>query len=226
MPLAKPSGGLEELVDATSGKEIVATPILVDKYADLKKKYEKFLVTEIYDWQEWSRKGVKEVLLPSDINLFLQQTREYENHTRYNINTGFFSSQLIQNSYNAGNNEFELDVTALKLIHNICFGVSGTEERMVRVVIKGEAGDVCVWNVRNFTFTIEKAGDWCGFEAQHSTFTIGKAGDNCGREAQFSTFKTNNKDQYEKFKESVPQNKENTLYLLSQNGSILKGGKW
>ena len=207
MSLTTPSGGIEELVDATSGKEIVVTSLLIDQFAELAKKYKKYLIIQ-NDLEQWVKDHVKEVLLPSDINLFLQQTREYENHESYEWNTGFFISQLIQNSHHAENTNFELDVNALKPIDNLASYVSGTEERMVKVIITGQAGH------------------WCGCSAQYSTFTIERAGDGCGFRAQHSTFNTHNPLQYERFKKPVLQYNGNTLYLLSSDGSILKGGPW
>ena len=260
MSLAKPSTGLEELVDATSGREIVEAPVVVNRFQSLTKKYELLLSME---WRnELLREYVTEVLSPCDINIFLQQTRDYEDHTNYRRNTGLFISQLISNSHYAGNNEFELDMNSLKPINGLVSNVSGTEKRMVRVVITGEVGYQCGqstqhsaltireagdWcgrlakqctfttkevgnncgiNAQHSTFTIEKARDMCGSWAKHSTFTIREAGDWCGWEAQHSTFNTHNPDQYKQFKKSVPQNKGNVLYLLSNTGSIIKGGEW
>ena len=224
MPLAQPSGGLEELVDETSGKEIVATPVIVDRFADLKKKYEQFLGLD-YSRTIWTEKNVPEIVLPCDINIFLQQTREYEDHANY-LSTGFFVSQLIQNSYDAGNNNFELDVNALKPIDNLVSSVSGTKERVVRVVIKGETGIFCGFGAQHSIFTIKKAGDWYACKVNYSTFIIEKAGESCGFEAQNSIFKNHNPLRYQRFKISVPQNSGNSLYLLSDTGSIIQGGKF
>ena len=260
MSLATPSAGLEELVNETSGREIVATSLLVDKYADLKKKYDYFF-DDNNDMEKWSKEYVQEILLPCDINTFLQTTRYCEEHTDYSF-TGFFISQLIKNSYNAGNNDFKIDVNDLRLVDFLAYEISGTEEQKVRVAIKGRAWDWCGQYAQNCTFIIEKAGDecgqsaqystftigeaenWCGkyaknstfiiekaghecgSKAQHSTFTIEKAGNWCGQDAQYSTFKTNNQQQYERFKKSVNQNKGNKVYLLSDTGSIIKGGSW
>ena len=188
MALAQPSGGLEELVDVNSGRELVATPVLVDKYADLKKKYELFLGLGGFVEGKWEKNRVQTVLLPSHINVFLQQTREYENHKNYGWNTGHFISQLIQNSYNTGNNDFELDVNLLKPIDYLASNISGTKERMVRIIVKGDVGNLCGYNVQYSTFTIKKAGEGCGLGTQHSTFTIGEAGNNCGGGVQYSTF--------------------------------------
>ena len=263
MALCK-SVGLEELVDADSGREVVVAPAVVNRFADLTKKYEPFLVIplETYNWENWLRNHVQEILLPHDINLFLQQTRDYENNADYNHNTGQFISQLLQNSYHAGNSDFELDMNLLKPINYFASRLSGTKERRASIVIKGETGDACGSNAQYSTFTIEKAGEacgwstkhstfvigkagkWCGYLAQHSTFTIEeagnlcgyevenstftieKAGQECGLQAQHSIFKTHNPLQYKRFKESVPKNRDNALYLLATNGSILKGGPW
>ena len=225
MALRKPME-LEELVDASSGKEIVVTPLLVDRFEDLKKKYEEFLAVG-YNQNKWVIEYAQEVVLPCDINLFLQQTREYEDHVNYRDNTGLFITQLIQDSYKAGNNDFELDVNSLKSIDYLASEVvSGTKKRTVRVVIKGEVGDRCGRNAQYSTLTIGKAGNWCGVWAQHCTFTFKEAGKECGFGAVHSTFKTHSQKQYERFKKSVDQCNKNRLYLLAADGSILKGGKW
>ena len=226
MGLVGPSGDISELVDETSGKEIVIAPVVVDQFQDLRKKYEQFLILTGTEWKEWLRNNVKEVVLPCDINLFLKSTSEFENHASYGSDTGHFISQLIQNSYKAGNNEFELDVNSLKTMDSLASNISGTEERMVRVVVTGETGTFCGWKATYSTFTVEKAGNCYGYGSKHSTFTIEKAGKVCGFGAYYSTFKTHNPNQYERFKEYTSQNSGNKLYLLSPDGSILKGGPW
>ena len=243
MGLVRPSGGIEELVDETSGREVVAAPPLLDRFAELMGKYEQFLGFEYRD-RVLMINHVHEVLLPCDINLFLQQTRYYEDHKDYPDHTGLFISQLIQNSYTAGNNDFELDMSSLKPIDCLTFGEYGIEERVLKAVINGEVGNLGGGNSQHSTFTIEKAGNYCGRFAQYSTFTVEKAGDGCGEyahhsiltiketgdfcgsAAQHSIFKTHNSNQYERFKESVPRKRGNRLYLIAADGSIIKGGKW
>ena len=203
MPLVH-SSDISDLVDETSGKEVVVTPAVVDRFADLTKKYEEFLM----DKDTWLKDHVREIILPCDINIFVQQTRKCEDHKNYEQNTGLFISQLIKNSYEAGNNEFELDVGSLKPINGLASNVSGREKQKVRIVIKGKTGDGCGRDVRYSIFTIEEAGYLCGYGARNSTFN------------------THNPEQYERFKKSVHPSKDNKLYLLSPNGSILKGGPW
>ena len=242
-PLTTPSTGIEELVDANSGTDIVATPVVMNRFENLKKRYEQYLMVK--DGVElWVKNYVKEIVLPCDINLFLQQTREYEDHPNYQRYTGLFISQLMRKSYTAGNSEFKLDVNLLKPIDSLVSHVSGTKERMVMVIIKGKVRDFCGWNTQHSTFiveeagadygfeaqhsvlTIEKAEDMCGFHTEHSTLTIENAADRCGWASRHSTFNTHNPEQYEKFKEFVDPNKGNTLYLLATSGSILQGGPW
>ena len=225
MPLTKSSEGLEELVDESSGKEIVIAPVIVDRLDSLMKKYEQFLGLG-YGGRGLVQKHMQDVVLPCDINIFLQSTLHYETHENYEQNTGLFISQLIKNSYEAGNNGFELDMNSLKPINFLVSEVYGTKERMVIVVVKGEAGNYCGCSSQYSTFTIEKAGYGCGHSAQHSTFTVEEAGYLCWYGARNSTFNTHNPEQYERFKKSVHPSKDNKLYLLSPNGSILEGGAW
>ena len=98
MGLAKLSCDISDLVDADSGKEIVRTPQLVDRFDSLMKKYEHFLGLE-YRKRELEKNRLQTVLLPSHINLFLQSTLSYEDHQNYQMYTGFFISKFIQNSY-------------------------------------------------------------------------------------------------------------------------------
>ena len=180
------SDDLDSLVDETSGREIVAAPTLVNRFAELTKKYEPFL--NFGDRREWLKNNVQKVLSPCDINIFLQQTREYENHKNYRQNTGLFVTRLIQNSCKAGNNDFELDLKSLKPIDYLAFEISGTKERRVSITVKGRAGDLCGSRAKYSTFIIEEAERQLGFEVEHSTFTIGRAGDGCGSGAMYSTF--------------------------------------
>ena len=223
MPLATPSRGIEELVDETSGREVVEAPPVVDRFVELREKYEQFLVG---DAVEWILENIHDVLLPSDINLFLQQTREYEDNSGYHLHTGDFISKLIHNSYDAGHSDFELDVRSLKPIDSLSFGVSWTKERMVKVIITGQVGRWFGYGAQYSTFTLGETGDRCGALAYNSTFTIGKAGVLCGHDARHSIFKTHSKSQYERFKSSIEQKIGNTIYLLSSDGSILNGGPW
>ena len=219
MPIATPSGGLEELVDETSGKEIVATPAIVDRFADLKKKYEQYLIIQ-EDLGQWVRNYLKEIVLPCDINLFLQTTQDYEHYPNYQKYTGIFISQLIQNSYDAGNSDFELDMNLLKPINYLASRLSGTEERMVRVVIKGEIGSWCGIRTRYSIFTIEKASDYCGYEAQHSIFTIEKAGKSCGKDTIYSIFKSTDKELIKDILKNIARFKNNKVYHIQPDGTL------
>ena len=241
MPLAQPSGGLEELVDETSGKEIVATPVVINRFEELTKKYEQYLNEA--DANQTTLQ-IPSVLTPTECNTFLQSTNNYENHARYQGRTGLFVSKLIQCSYDAGYNDFKLDMNTLKSVDYLAYEISGTKKRMLKVVIKGEVEYNCGYGAKHSTLTIEKAGDGCGHGAQYSTFIIEEVGDACGYGVQYSTFtigkaegwcgigaehsifKTYNREQYRQFKKFVDRRSANSVYLLSPNGSILKGGKW
>ena len=282
MPLAKPSRGIEELVDVNSGREIIATPVVVDRFEDLMKKYDAFLSIPI-TFQETIREymsTVNDVLTPSEIDSFLHHTTLREEHGRYTELTGYFVSRLIQCSYDTGNRVFYVDTHSLKLFHDMGARVVGNIDRKLELTIHGEIGDMCGENTQNAnivvgttgnflgshaynstfkgrtagdkcgfktknctftieevghgcgfkvqqsTFTIGTAGNLCGLESKHSTFTIEKAGEYCGWASMHSTFNTHSPEQYKRFKESVPQDKDNKLYLLSNTGSIIKGGEW
>ena len=192
MPLAKPSSGIEELVDETSGKEIIVTPPLINRFEELTKKYEDMVLptTDL----ENKMSDFKYILNPTDINLFLQSTTQYEhrvNQGRYEVITGSFVSRLIQCSYNEGYNGFTLDLTNL-IPMGVGRKLKGTQERPLEMNITGKAGDFCGSQVEYGNFIIKEAANWCGMHSKHSRFEIKKSGFQCGVNSQNSIFTIGN----------------------------------
>ncbi|HLD00252.1 MAG TPA: hypothetical protein VJC39_00740 [Candidatus Nanoarchaeia archaeon] len=154
-------------------------------YGELMRKYEEVL--EAKDYSEI--KTIDDILAPSDINAFLQVTIKYEQHQNYDWRTGKFISQLIQKSYDAGNNGFVLNTQKVKGVHNLGYKIQGTKERKIELKIEGDAGYNCGSNSKDSTITIEgNVGNDCGSYSNNSTITIaGNAGYDCGIYSKNST---------------------------------------
>ena len=189
-----------------------AKEIEVVREADLgllTQKYEEFLELELnVDNVVGFTKGITEILSPEMIDVFLQSTIRYENHRIYWENTGDFISKLIQNSYNAGHNEFALNTQTLEIGY-LGTRLEGTKERPIRITItrdvglgcglysknsifniQGNAGEYCGWASENSTYNVQGNTERsCGLYSENSTFNIqGNTDDNCGESSKNSTF--------------------------------------
>ncbi len=146
----------------------------VSEISDLLGEYEEFLNKEM-DFNQIEKIIEKETILltPDKIDDFLQQTILYENHKKYEENTGAFISQLIQTSYNAGNNNFELNTKKLKTISNIGAYLIGKKRNPIIIKIEGNTGYDCGSFSQNSIFNIEgNTRDHCGHETQNCNFNI------------------------------------------------------
>ena len=172
MPLATPME-LEELVDKSSGKEIVDPPQLVGPFEKLTKRYENHL--NLKDQESFGT--MRDVLTPLEINTFLQTTIHYEQHHNYSDATGFFISRLIHNSYNAGHTNFQLDLTSFKPIHRVGYTIKSDLKNPCIIHVAGTVGSNFGAHSENTVFTAAGAGNFCGYNCKNSVFTIGTAGD-------------------------------------------------
>jgi len=153
-------------------------------------------------------KSISDILTPNQINAFLQQTILCENRPNYSNSTGLFISQLIQNSYDSGSNNFTLDSTELREIVDLGFKNQGTPDRPIEITITGNTGGKCGFHSKNAIFNITgntkgscggyaensmfnitgNAEDYIGYESRNSEFTIsGNTGNNCGAWSKYST---------------------------------------
>ena len=80
--------------------------------------------------------------------MFLQATISFEDHKEYKERTGIFINKLIQESYDAGHNGFELNTMALPLIDKIGIYIQGKEKRPIEITIHGNAGTI-IKNISN-----------------------------------------------------------------------------
>ena len=189
MPLATPSGGIEELVDENSGKEIVTVPPVVSRFTDLTKMYEDFLHSEFGEELE----NVVDVLTPFDINEFLQSTVSFEDLDGYASSTGWFVSCLMRNSYAAGHSQFTLDLRAIKPINSLGVSIKATESKKVYVTVLGEAGDNCGSSCKNAVFNVDVVGTYLGNKAHNSLFVVTSANEYLGNCAVDCTFEMGKK---------------------------------
>ncbi len=194
------------------------SPIVVvgeNKFTALMERYKRFLDEERI-WFEPIIKyynaieDISKILTPEEINQFLQMTIEIESHDNYQVRTGIFLSRLIQNSYDAGNNDFHLDTTSLtRHLTYFCMLIEGEEERPININIRGDVGysfgfksqyakftitgNVGLWlsTYSKFCniFTTGNVGPWAGNASHHCTYTLaGNVESNLGENSQQSNY--------------------------------------
>ena len=161
------------------------------EYAPLLQKYESFLKN--YEITPTARllEPVTEVLLPDQINSFLQATINYENYPHYAF-TGQFVAWLIQNSYDAGHNDFHLETnhltTPLSYLGSAIDKSSllritslpplrllkGSKERMLRIEILGNAGILLGNDATHVAYKCSgNVATSCADKATYCSFQIG-----------------------------------------------------
>lgn len=190
--IINPFEGIEARVDVISEVQTEG----VNPFEELLNKYEAFLnvrILEEKDYDFFTRTGgpIAEILLPEQMNQFLQMTSAFETHSNYQENTGVFLSRLVQNSYNAGHNNFCFDLTKLPRIDGLFAYVSGQKERLLYGVINGtfvESGNYIGAHAQYSHLVMQEAGFRMGNNAKHSTFTCTTGGDEIGSRAKYCTF--------------------------------------
>ena len=164
--------------------------------------------------------NVKEILTPSEINAFLQTTTVYEDNKRYSRRTGEFISQLIQNSYDAGHNNFVLNTT--KSMSYVGLELEGCPERMIYIYINGDIGTCCGDKASYSSFIINGNLEiGCGLFANNSTFTINGTFDQSlfGYKATTCSFKTPNKEILDKLLKIISEKEGNKFYFINPDGT-------
>ena len=185
-----------------------------NKLKSLLSMYEQYLTIEGIPQMEfvWRNLENKVVLTPSEINAFLQMTMEVEDYERSSASdgVGHFITALIQNSYNAGHNNFVLYTSNLReKTDKLGWFTKGKSKRLINIKIFGDLGNHCFENgeylsveiygnvgsscgscVKYSTLRIEgNADEWCGTNAEYSSVIInGNAKDKCGHNANSSSF--------------------------------------
>ena len=143
-----------------------------------------------YDEVERIIKTVDQVLTPEEINSFLQQTIPYEQHYYYKERTGDMVSKLIQNSYDAGHNNFKLNTKALKEVDAIALGLIGQKENPINILVQGNLGNICGNNISDTIMKVEgSVGVYFGQDAEDSILEVhGNADENLGYSSKNTSF--------------------------------------
>ena len=206
--MKRSSGGIDSVVRGYEAQEVrdVSPMVIVavDPISCVLAQYETFLgrftdieAYYIFEFTKYERvdkrldlTDLTDILTPEQINIFLQSTIAYENRKGYNKFTGIFITKLLQNSYDAGHNEFELRVSSATDMHYVGVTLLGTEDRLFSVSINGNGGMFFGREARYCQFTVNgNVGWYCGYRANNSYFTInGDSKSNAGAQATNSTF--------------------------------------
>ena len=161
-----------------------------DRFKALTAAYERLLEVETIPEADEEMEKMTLVLTPNDINAFLQTIFRYEQNIKYSWRTGELISKLIQNSYNAGYNDFNLSTVNLKKIHDVGIELKGRKEQPIRITVIGNTGDHCGIRSKNLIYHIQgNTGDNYGHRSEDSIFTVqGNTSNTCGWGAKNSTF--------------------------------------
>lgn len=124
-----------------------------------------------------------DILSPAQIDLLVQELIKYE-QIALEASTGVLISKLIQDSYDAGYNDFVLTSNDTPLNYLGC-GLKGGQERKLQLKVKGPVGKSCGFESQYTTFIIEgDTGNNCGNNSKWNTFILGNVGDWCGAYSQ------------------------------------------
>lgn len=150
---------------------------------------EKYLDLSVH---EAAQTKINHVLPPEDINLFLAQSLAFENKILYHFYIGYFISDLIQASYEAGHNDFVFNTKPLINIKNLGSDLKGTEDNPIRLTVYGDTGDNLGCLSRYCNFVVNGNVSDCGSNSQYSHFEInGNVNESCGYTARNSEFVIN-----------------------------------
>ncbi len=152
---------------------------------------------------------INQILTPNEIEAFLFFSRKYEKRQTYAPAIGSLLNILIQNSYNAGHNNFQLNPYYLKKYVRDIGWFSGSKEEPLLITLRGRFGDHTAEGLKYVNLALHKNtgnlfgahsedskitlhGD-CGHHSAHhlkaSHFTVyGKCGEFSGNNAQRCTF--------------------------------------
>jgi hypothetical protein len=243
-------GGIDDLVTSYAAQPIdeVGVVQLDDSvFETLLEQYQVFVddnnVKYSTDELIGKLKPITEILTPDEINRFLQCSVTYEQYRYYAVTISFFITKLIQNSHDAGHNEFVLDLSTLtEKLFFLGYKLQGTEERPLQIelsgdtggtfgskshylttIVHGEANKNCAPNSRNFVGTFHgNVGRGSFFRAESITVTLyGEIGDQCGIESVNGTYRTPNKETAAKLLYMIPEGNEvvydSRIYNVSRN---------
>src|SRR3989338_7464955 len=94
----------------------------------------------------------------SDLQTFLENTIQYENHPHYPWATGIILTKLIQNSHDSGFNSYKLNLTSIKPIDYLFAHLHEREGQSLQVMVYGTIGKYCCNHNQGGTYYLEKVG--------------------------------------------------------------------
>ncbi|MBU0470871.1 MAG: hypothetical protein KKA62_02935 [Nanoarchaeota archaeon] len=172
------------------------------------------------------------VLTPSEINLLLQASQEFQNRPEYVNITNIFITRLIQTSFEKGYNHFFLNLKNMNAPYCFASTLNGTRDRFLTIEVEGDIGPYGASNIQYVEFTLRgNAEANYGNKAKQSCFyiygdterdctsfiddcivVIHGSAESIGRESRNSIFKTNFKSNISKMKKDLPLG--NDIYLI------------
>jgi hypothetical protein len=229
--IRKGKNGIEDVIGSHRGQGIDVEKTAIElppEFEELFSRYEKVLQTGYGPAQhsmllEFVHEQVSEmvpsVLDPAGIDLFLKASVKYENTEHYTYLTAVVANVLIQNSYNAGHNDFELNLQNMPPMHALGAMLEGKAEKSLRITINGDTEDMCLWAAKHVKAEVTGNADcMLGIAVSYSTITIrGKAGHESGYLAKYSTFKTTDEKTLAVLEKHVPRFTEGTDWGPSSN---------
>ena len=130
------------------------------------------LISKGYHWENKILSEIDEILTPEHINRLLPKIRGIHEEITSKYKTGSFFSKLIQNSYDAGYNNFIIN-TLLEGINGLGNETKGTKDNPIKIKIFGNTGDSCGISAEYCNFEIHGNVDqWFGTHARNSDFKI------------------------------------------------------
>ena len=186
----------------------------------------------LLEFKKHLERTLTDVLTPTEINILLQTMlhdteNEPVNYLGNQISDdrmGLFITQLIQLSYDAGNNDFMLVTeNPSRIIGDIGFRLNGNKKKLVKIKIHGDVNALC--HCSSYC-EIDLDGDiqydilGTGNDSHHCIFTFrGEVPSNNNYSAEESIYKTSNKRAIETLIRRVLHGGYNQIVFINQDGT-------
>jgi formylmethanofuran dehydrogenase subunit C len=127
-----------------------------------------------YDVLSAVNSDIETVVLPSQINEFVQNGKIFSEHENYSNIFGIYISKLVKNSYDDGNNDFVLDLENVPLFDHLflCLKGRGTKND-IDIIVNGNVGSNFAKSSMFLQVTLNgDADDSFGFNSNYLTAHI------------------------------------------------------
>ncbi len=187
---------------------------------------------------ETEKKWYTEILTPDEISKFVQCLLKYEHHSGFILMSSRAIIDLIQNSHDAGYNNFNINLSTFTIVpYRPFLQLKGTEERPMRLLtvgniehaaheiewvhldLQGNAYGAFAEAAKNCEFRIYgNAGFSCGMGAYGCTFDIDGALGNIGivLPPRSCVFRVYTEENYQQLLHKLPKDKDNIVKLLQK----------